>query len=545
MSQNTSPKSRWIFAAVLAFSLFAFAHGIRYFSQQSLTVPIVFDEAYNLEIPWHLAREGIYGTHQAPAPGETSYRQYILNPYITTGPSVLYPIAWGYELFGGSLAGVARRIVLLFAILGALSFPIFLYERVRRVWILVPATWVSLLILNAGDWPGTALRILGEGPGVCFFLLAVFCADAGIRRKNTLLILGAGVLAGLSVHAKLLFLLPWGGVGLWLIAGFFRKEKPRWGISEIGVFVAGFLGCLIAWEILQVSILGGWDGYVAYKKGYVDFFLNVSGGPLPRSEVGGDEWRKACSRNWKTVVGMFRKDKRVLVLTAIGILAVIWKVLPARVTKRSDDSRNLDPWVALLIASALYFAWFIFSSGLGWPRHIVPATALLSIGAVGALLELLALRFPRMESKPLVVAFAIGCLAIAVVRLTKPPHWGLVGQYQAQQAIAKLEAEKHPIWIVQTDSTFDPALYLFAETNVMPALAVRKDGSPSVCDMELRKGEYYAIITENRELSDSPFWRCVDSPKVDVFTIDIEVCPANKLRCESRTASQSKQFSSH
>jgi hypothetical protein len=127
-------------------------------------------------------------------------------------------------------------------------------------------------------------------------------------------------------------------------------------------------------------------------------------------------------------------------------------------------------------------------------------------------------------------------MAIAGVRMTKPLHGGLAAQFQTQQAVAKLENERHPTWIAQTDSGFDPAFHLFTETNVMPIHAYRALKAPSVCDLPLRKNENYVIVTENENAeADVPKWRCTSPSAVPGIPKEIratlEICPASELRC--------------
>ena len=58
----------------------------------TLTSYVGFDEAFNLQIPANLARRGEYATtYQGGQP---------FDPVITTGPTVLLPIALSFEFLG-------------------------------------------------------------------------------------------------------------------------------------------------------------------------------------------------------------------------------------------------------------------------------------------------------------------------------------------------------------------------------------------------------------------------------------------------------------
>jgi hypothetical protein len=522
---------------VWALSVLVFAWGTRYLSGQALSSPLVFDEAYNLQISWHLAHDGVYGTNLIPAPGSKEYREYVLNPYITTGPSVLFPIAWFSQLFEGSTAGDGRRVIFGFFTLFVILLPIFLYQRTRRFWVVLPATLFATWIIGVGDWPALAIQMLGEGPGVCYFVLSVFLADYAFRRKRPLFIILAGVMGGLSVHAKLLFLVGWLGVGIWLVWNVCRKSEESWGKKEIALFVAGFLGSLVAWEIGQVFILGGWEAYVAFKKSYVDFFLTLSGGPLPRASWGSTEWWKSTLVRAKIVKRVLLADRRVFALIFFGVVTVLFEVIYPRLFRKwTRTGAVLDPWLALICASGAYHAWFVFSSGLGWDRHYLPAATLLAVGASGAVLETIAARFPRAEVKYMITAFIVLSVSISAFRMSKPLRGALASQFIAQKKIEQFEAAYKPLWVAQANSGFDFGLLLFSETDVAPVALNRTAGFPSVCKNPLPKSDLYVLVTEVVESLNTPRWRCKNPSRIEGFPQDVgytlEYCSASRLVCD-------------
>jgi len=206
-----------------------------------------YDESFNLQIPKNLVEKGQYATYY-------NLEYHLFDPAITTGPSVLIPIAIFFKIFGTNYL-VSRFVMLCFFILMCL----FLYI-VSREFFGRKAAYLSLIfvILIPGSLT-IGLRALGEIPAVLYLLIGIYflCVYEKQNDKKIILLFFSGVFFAFSVLAKLLFFIVLFPIVLYII---FQKERWKTKVT----LPASFLSTLFIWEAYQIGALGT-DKYMDLK----------------------------------------------------------------------------------------------------------------------------------------------------------------------------------------------------------------------------------------------------------------------------------------
>jgi hypothetical protein len=249
---QTPGRSRWSKAAPRAFAVLVLVV-YAVLCWREVNSGLEFDESYNLTVVMHLAD----GAGYASGGGLKATELLPFDPYVTTGPALLAPMAgvWGltgsleatrlvslafFVLYLTAAWTLGRRIAGVAGGLAALASPLFLAVGVRDV------TTLSLV-------PG---RFVGELPACALLMAAVVL----LPHKRLAVAAPGGLCAGLAIQTKLSFLAAAGIVGLvWLVADLRAAGRPRWG-RWLAVGMGAALPTL-AFELYRWRSLG--DGYGA------------------------------------------------------------------------------------------------------------------------------------------------------------------------------------------------------------------------------------------------------------------------------------------
>ncbi len=204
-----------------------------------------FDEGAYMNVARTLVEDGMYA--------ERSSDGYRFNgAVISTGPTVILPIAGAYALLG---VGVATgRLVM--TVYGVLTL-IMIFLLAQR---LVPdkryaLTSLLLALFGWSNWMPLVFRtVLGEGPATFYVMAALWIWLAPGRPSNGRLI-GVGLMLGLACMTKVQFvliLLPVLGIGLLLDLVWYRRLGWRWFV------IPGLMMTLIlaAWSVTAYLVLG-------------------------------------------------------------------------------------------------------------------------------------------------------------------------------------------------------------------------------------------------------------------------------------------------
>lgn len=378
-------------------------------------------------MPLNLALAGKYQTwYGEPKP---------FNHHITTGPTVLLPVAGMFLLFGPNR--VAARLVM------TGYFLLFLYvcwkfccrllqESAHRLFAL---TCVFLVILP--ELLLYSARVLGELPAVTLFLAGTLVVerqrDSGTRWHA----FGGGVLIGLAVLTKLVLALMVPVVFLAVLASRQKGAAMRQRIMAGLVLVLGAGLPLLAWEGLQVAHFGvaGWLQLLERRWSFLRFAgsgLNLIVLRLPERGP------------WAHVVQLASTFGRSPQLIALGF-SLFW-VAYAGLLKRSNFCGRV-----IFAATMVHFAWWFLLSSLVVYHHLVVGLFLhMLAGAYLQLQTMSASRRSRYRGRMfrLAVATSLMCTMPWPQRNTSTlPYSFREQQYVANRLIELLDASNsRSVW---------------------------------------------------------------------------------------------------
>lgn len=300
-----------------------------------------YDEFFNLQIPKNLVENGQYATYY-------NLEYHLFNPMITTGPSVLIPIAIFFKIFGTNYL-VSRFIMLCFFILMCL----FLYI-VSREFFGRKVAYLSLIfvILIPGSFT-IGLKVLGEIPAVMYLLIGVYllCIYEKQNNKKIILLFFSGVFFAFSVLTKLLFSVVLFPIILYII---FHKERWKTKVT----LPASFLSTLFVWEAYQIGVLGI-DKYIWLKMETI--YVLTTHGASTKPVLSELLINKIYFLS--TVFGI----RVELLLTIVAIFTVFCIVLFI-----DGFKKNKLPLVGYITFTALSIAfWFLFIDRIYF-RHVLP-----------------------------------------------------------------------------------------------------------------------------------------------------------------------------
>jgi 4-amino-4-deoxy-L-arabinose transferase-like glycosyltransferase len=371
----------------------------------SAIMPMNFDEAYNLQAPIMIAREGRY---------ETIYhlRSFDAFTTLTLGPTVQLPIALGFKLFGIGL--LTARFVLCLYVIGLICMLwiqcVRSYGRVIGLAVLL--TWFSL-----PDQIGLSLTVIGEVPAIFFIWLGMLLWTRGTTRYQNIGIL----VMGFSVVTKLYFglvLLPV-TILITIQAAQTRTSVSSW-IRQMVTAAALFLVPALIWEAVKFLYLGSIE-YRRYLSEYLEFL---------------DFQRRQSDQFSVTDRLKIFSDNTLPELNYWVMLAVVVAAAASQVPnlRRCTQDASVTGSLSLLIfITAL--VWFLFIFPLAWWRYLF-AFSTLFLFLLGGLLRKTVDLFHSGRGK----AIAIAALGFLVVLFVMP---GVIRQFQGTRSFyAQLLAQK-------------------------------------------------------------------------------------------------------
>lgn len=420
--------------------------------------PLSYDEAYNLQVSTHLAATGSYATDGSlwGAAAEP------FDVYISTGPTVLVPVAGLFALFGNSLF-IARLIpTFFFLLLVAVSWV--LGRRVGGRWAGVVAVLSLLTINTRADWPATVLYgtgdVLGEVPAAALLMLSAVLLPRRTRLSG--LIFGVAVLTKFVVAvAGPAFLIA----ALSIRVGASRRSRHRDGLR----FLFWAMTPLAIWQLVKLLALGE-DGYRVRTDEFLSF-LATSGSGLSGSDASTAS-RLSLLSSWYGPLPVV-----IAVWLAAGMLAGIalhrsrmkrrsefGSVLP-RVERAFDWPTDRISVGAGLGGAALVLLWWLAMSSHSYTRHIMPAVLLMTPILAALSVRGGALLNPARSGGPIWIrTVGVALLSVVmfvqvawhVVDLWQPPGPSLAEQQSVARVISNSSVTKsaHTGWWQNPDLTF-------------------------------------------------------------------------------------------
>lgn len=301
-----------------------------------------FDEGFFLQISKTIVRFGVYGIHNSE--GFYYYG-------ISTGPTVILPVAAAFWLFGIGL--LQARLVMALYLLATIYVFYRLACELGGRWL----AWVGTALLLAS--PSVSLIKLGrwgmgETPGLFFLVagLALWFAAwerAGWRRLGLI-----GLLLGLSMvtkHLYLLILVPTLGLA-WLTNLVYYRTAPQRVFIVPGLVAAA---CFALWQVCFILYLGP----ATAGEEQAIFLKAVAHQAIAFSP-------DLMKQNITWLLGRRVYLSLLLPMLVYGFILA----LPRR--------REGQQWGILLVLVAMNLSWYAVAS-IGWRRYAFPGLAITSL----------------------------------------------------------------------------------------------------------------------------------------------------------------------
>lgn len=327
-------------------------------------LPVEYDEGYNAAVAKALAQGAGY---------VTSYDRLVaFNPEITTGPTVLLPMAALIALAGpvAWAPGLATWLVAAPALIG---FVVLLAGRLEAAgvpsWRAGTAAWPFLL----GIWLFGAMGFfsvgIGEAAALALFMLALPLLAGALEKGSAGHALLAGMALGLSLLTKLLMLLPAAGLlAVFGLAAWARHGFRRAGLAVVAAGIAMALPTFV---------------FLMFRAGHFDAaaeadFMNRAGAGWGVFGQGFRAATGAIALRFQGNFGILRHwlggpVGLLLLLAGIGVGA--WVAL--RMRRAPGWELRLLVLAGLPIGALVIFAWWL-PLGVGlFLRHALPGILIL------------------------------------------------------------------------------------------------------------------------------------------------------------------------
>lgn len=351
-----------------------------------LSTGLEFDESFNLQVPLNLYLHGEY---------QTWYNGLHKFHYlISTGPTVFFPIYILFSAFSSTSVLVARIVTFGFSLL-------FIWLICREFLRGEPA-WQGtvfgsgfiLLLFFVPEFSVLSVRVLGEVPGIALIAASYWLFASGSNNRRFL----AGLLFGLAVLSKLIFLMAVVPVLLVAVLDAETAKMLRHGAARLGYFFSGMLIPLACWQAFKLSSLG-LEGYIdAYRLQSKFVQSMTSGAP------GGSFMERAMSVTG-TRIGTLVSDIGMPGAAGYVFLLVVAASVALAVYAYMKDSRLDRFYIMVLLFGLVHTGWWAMLNIVDYYRHLFPGLLML---VAGISLTLFGISRSRgILAKPASVLFAV------------------------------------------------------------------------------------------------------------------------------------------
>jgi len=309
------------------------------------------DEFYFLDAAKTLALQGKYAT---VANGQLS----VFDPYISTGPTVIGPIALAFWIWRPGYF-IARLIMVIFFV----ALFVLLYRVASTLFGRAAALLTCAFVLCVPLVWFLGLHVLGEVPGIVLFLIGVqFMLKAERSASWARCFLLAGLFFGLAALTKLIFFLSVAALGGLVVLVAFHNR--RHALAMAGGVVIG-VAILVGWEVLQVLTIGS-AAYVEVKGDFYDMFTRESGVKawFGAADPLADAFTFVRS-NFRVLDDLWKGLSLAALLLIVVVLFELRRLIYARQHTRVH--------VFFLLFLGSYVAWFFFTKHDPFYRLLFPA----------------------------------------------------------------------------------------------------------------------------------------------------------------------------
>jgi 4-amino-4-deoxy-L-arabinose transferase-like glycosyltransferase len=295
-----------------------------------------FDEAFNLQIPLRLVEDHRYASLYLDEP--------YFDPNITTGPTVLLPIALGFQIFGINYF-VARLVMLLYFLGFTLSLYFFSLSFLSSE---TAATLFTILIVVGIPLFPSSIHVLGEVPAVFYLIIGLLAMD----RKRWFF---SGFLLGLAALTKAIALfMVFALIAAWIWQVFLVfKQREKFSFRPLFNSLIGAALPLVGWEAVKLLTLGRGE-YAGYLERFFGFFR--------------DQTVVTRFTNIAYQLTVFTEVIRPFPTFLFLVMLLLSLCLHARKYWKCVYSSGQVTFFYIL----LYMLWWVFISSQNWWRHLLP-----------------------------------------------------------------------------------------------------------------------------------------------------------------------------
>lgn len=227
-----------IFLVLVSLGIFIFLS----FSRLTESPPTWLDEGAIEQVAINLSDKGVYGYQTAP-------NHFISAGFLTTSYPVIYPVAMSFAIGGISLFNA--RIVMLFFMFILCTGAYFFIREQANTRIKHLSAISLLLLVTFAPFYGHGKNVLGEVPGIAFFIVSLFFLGLfnKSKRKEWIIFL-AGIFSGFAMATKPIFLILILPSALLSILIIYRKA---FSLKEKSLFFIGAGLPILLWLIVHVN----------------------------------------------------------------------------------------------------------------------------------------------------------------------------------------------------------------------------------------------------------------------------------------------------
>lgn len=441
--------------------------------------PTWFDEGMITQLALNLSRHGIIGLQTAPD-------NFTSGAYISVGFPLIFPLAGVFKIFGEGVLQ-ARLLMLTWLIFLVILF----YLYVLKEFGLRAGFMSGLMLVTFAPLYGNGKSVLGEVPGLCFFFLFLILLRR-LEKSNfndQRLLFLSGLVFGISVFAKPIFLLVAGSLAVVYCLSWFQRRKTIISYGAFFMFAIGTAIPLIVWVLTQFSLSDSfWDVAAFYRNPYQ--LTNISS---------------------LVAANLSRFFKEISPLYTIIVFG-FWSVYLASREFEKRGSVNMSEKTAYIFSLLVLF---FYLRTPGWYRYFFPAQ-IVSLAYFSSSLLYLAQRiFKKTESKKIVLASTLAIAMLVSFQMYQVccDSW-VAGYYNSTRTkelktyFSKLDPQKNVLVYNAPEVVIflprDIAYYQFLEINkgrTIGSIAFQKDVD-TVISLIDESGRYSADLFPDYKIKD-------------------------------------------
>jgi len=319
-------------------------------SRSLLHQPLTFDEGWDLQAARNLALHGVYASQGTMWGGVNK----IFDPYVSTGPSVLFPIALVFKLFGVGVIQ-ARLVIMAFYVAVMVLVAWYVYMHTKSLLAIIAAASILLILALPITF---RLDVLGEFPAIAFALASFIAWE---KRRYGL----AGMFGGLTVLAKAIMLfLPLAGSLILFIQVCRHWRQIRTALPPFIRWCIGVAIPLGGIEIFKYLQLGGLHAYVHNWREYIQFFKTTGSG------LGTNGTAPSIHQKYDLLGSTIQLGLVFMILLTVAVVVALY-------IRRKNLLSSLTAQAYIWLSVVFYLLWWFLIANGGFARYVVPVSGML------------------------------------------------------------------------------------------------------------------------------------------------------------------------